>query len=160
MRTISISTEVFSMIWAARRPPEETENEILIRILQAEGPLSVSAIPIAPTPIDGAIEVKTSKQEYLANRVNMMEEPIFGKVRWVDDVKSALVTLGGRASLHMIYQQVERVRREAGRSVPKTIEAVIRRTLEDHSSDSANFRGADLFCLPEGHGAGVWALRR
>jgi len=85
---------------------------------------------------------------------------MFGKVRWVDDVRTALTKMGGEASLHSIYREVECIRREAGRSIPKTLEAVIRRTLEDHSSDSANYRGVDLFGLPEGHGKGIWALRK
>lgn len=77
-------------------------------------------------------------------------------VRWVDDVRSCMQALGGRASLHQIYKAVEDRRREAGRSVPESIEATIRRTLEDHSSDSANFRGADHFANV---GRGEWALR-
>src|SRR3989338_7614904 len=111
MRNIAISTEVFSLIWAQRRPPEETENEILLRILTSMRPLSDEAA-------------------------------------------------GANQLSHSIYREVECIRREAGRSIPKTLEAVIRRTLEDHSSDSANYRGVDLFGLPEGHGKGIWALRK
>jgi hypothetical protein len=83
-----------------------------------------------------------------------------GKVRWVDDVKSALARLGGQASLADIYRTVRSLRAAAGRSLPETLEATIRRTLEDHSSDSANFRGEDLFTMPYGHGQGIWALRK
>ncbi|MFY9957233.1 hypothetical protein [Bradyrhizobium sp.] len=79
---------------------------------------------------------------------------------WRDDLRTALEQLGGQAPLHRIYDQVELIRKKAGRSVPRTIEAVVRRTLEDHSSDSANFRAADLFFMPEGKGAGMWALRK
>lgn len=79
---------------------------------------------------------------------------------WRDDVRIALERLRGRASLHRIYKEVESIRRANGRSVPHSLEATIRRTLEDHSSDSHNYRGGpDLFCMPEGKGAGVWALR-
>jgi hypothetical protein len=78
---------------------------------------------------------------------------------WRDDVRSALERLGSRASLGQIYRTVETIRRAADRSVPPTLEATIRRTLEDHSSQSQNYRGGlDLFCMPEGKGAGVWAL--
>jgi hypothetical protein len=79
---------------------------------------------------------------------------------WRDDVRTALERLGGQAPLHRIYREVELIRKPAGRSVPSSLEATIRRTLEDHSSDSENFRGADLFSMPEGKGAGIWALRR
>lgn len=78
---------------------------------------------------------------------------------WRDDVRTALITLGGRGRLENIYDATRRIRQQAGRSLPRTLEAVIRRTLEDHSSDSDNFRGTDLFCLPDGKGAGLWGLR-
>jgi hypothetical protein len=79
---------------------------------------------------------------------------------WRDDVHEALRGLNGRGSLDRIYRGVEQRRRLAGRSVPRTLEAIVRRTLEDHSSDSANYRGGpDLFFMPEGRGAGIWALR-
>ena len=80
---------------------------------------------------------------------------------WRDDVRAALEGLGGHASLRRIYKEVERIRRAAARSVPPTLEATIRRTLEDHSSDSENHHSGrpDLFWMPEGKGAGVWALR-
>ena len=80
-----------------------------------------------------------------------------GKIRWVDDVFEAIRRLGGSATLHSIYKEVEMIRRNAGRSVPKSLDATIRRTLEDHSSDSANYRGSDLFANV---GRGEWAIRR
>jgi hypothetical protein len=82
-----------------------------------------------------------------------------GDGTWRDDVRDTLVQLGGKAHLSAIYREVTRLRRIAGRSLPESLEATVRRTLEDHSSDSDNFRGADLFFMPEGKGAGVWALR-
>jgi hypothetical protein len=83
-----------------------------------------------------------------------------GDRTWRDDVRASLEKLGGQASLHRIYKEVEVVRSKALRSVPPSLEATVRRTLEDHSSDSENYRGGpDLFCMPQGKGAGVWALR-
>jgi len=80
---------------------------------------------------------------------------------WRDDVFEALRQLGGRASLDQIYQEVERIRREMQRSVPRTLDAIVRRTLEENSSDSDSFKGGpDLFIMPVGRGAGVWALRQ
>jgi hypothetical protein len=79
---------------------------------------------------------------------------------WRDDVRASLERLSGRAFLSGIYREVKAIRQTAGRSVPPSLEATIRRTLEDHSSDSENYRGGpDLFYMPEGKGAGVWALR-
>jgi hypothetical protein len=78
---------------------------------------------------------------------------------WRGDVQWALERLGGEAALEKIYREVASIRKQARRSLPRTIEATIRRTLEDHSSDSDNFRGDNLFCMPYGKGAGVWALR-
>lgn len=79
---------------------------------------------------------------------------------WADDLVVALENIGGEGYLHSIYKEVERIRRTAGRSVPPSFEATVRRTLEDHSSDSDNFRGRDLFQMKLGKGAGFWALRR
>lgn len=84
---------------------------------------------------------------------------VLGGGTWRDDVRTALQRLGGRASLSRIYKEVERIRSAAKRTIPPTLEATVRRTLEDHSSDSENYRGQDIFCMPEGKGAGVWGLR-
>jgi len=83
-----------------------------------------------------------------------------GDKTWRDDVREGLRRLGGRAPLLEIYKEVEAVRRAAGRSIPRTIDAVVRRTLEENSSDSDSYRsGRDIFSMPTGRGAGVWALR-
>lgn len=79
---------------------------------------------------------------------------------WYDDVEQALKNLGGEAHLSSIYIEVEKIRKDAGRSVPTSLEATIRRTLEDHSSDSENFRGQDLFRIVRNKGDGEWALRK
>lgn len=80
---------------------------------------------------------------------------------WRDDVKTALERLGGRASLAEIYREARQIRQKAGRSIPASIESIIRRTLEDYSSDSSNYRAGrpDLFGMPEGRGKGAWGLR-
>ena len=79
---------------------------------------------------------------------------------WRSDVRKALEELGSRASLGRIYTEAMRIRRAKGRSVPQAFEAVVRRTLEENSFDSLVYRGGqDLFWMPEGKGAGVWALR-
>jgi hypothetical protein len=100
-----------------------------------------------------------TKKELIADRNELAIATSESDGTWRDDVRLALGLLGGRASLFRIYREVERLRRDAGRSMPLELEATVRRTLEDHSSDSANYRGKDLFFMPEGKGAGIWALR-
>lgn len=78
---------------------------------------------------------------------------------WLGDVRVALHRLGGKASLYRIYKEVTEIRRAAERSLPRSLEATVRHTLEAHCSQSHNYRGPDFFSMPEGKGAGVWALR-
>lgn len=250
MREITISTEVFARIWSLREEGEESEEDILRRILWADWSPGRLDNPTPPPPsgglrdqrfrvtfpegfqiertylgkkyrasVDGgqwvieglrgrfsklnelsrAIGTKTENawvnwfftdnngerrpvsdlrnpnriatrsrrimaddSEESSGNGNREENQMFSmtKVRWCDDVHDALQVLGGEASLGAIYKEVERIRRKAGRSVPPSIEATIRRTLEDFSSDSENFRGEDWFAMPEGKGSGVWALRK
>lgn len=81
-------------------------------------------------------------------------------ITWRDDVGEALRQLGGRSSLGKIYNEVENLRKKAGRSVPRNLDAVVRSTLEDNSSDSQAYKGRfNWFYMPEGRGAGIWALR-
>lgn len=148
MRQIEVSTEVFALIWAARRSGEESEDQILIRILRSRDQGEMVLPPYSE-----------SEPPRLSPKTPNTEKEMYGKIRWVDDVVAALKSLGGRARLHRIYEQVEKQRRDAGRSVPPSLEATVRRTLEDFSSESANFRGEDLFTMPEGPGAGLWALK-
>lgn len=83
-----------------------------------------------------------------------------GDKTWRDDVREGLHRIGGRATLFRIYKEVEAVRRASSRSIPRSLEAVVRKTLEENSSDSDAYKGGpDIFCMPQGKGAGVWALR-
>jgi hypothetical protein len=134
MRPIDISTDTFATIWRLRLPGENTENDVLKRVLSD-------------------FEVQQLRRE---DEMSAGEDEASGKVRWVDDVVAALRRLGGTADLHEIYRVTQGIRSIAGRTLPRTLEATIRRTLEDHSSDSANFRGTNLFRLV---GRGRWALR-
>jgi hypothetical protein len=84
-----------------------------------------------------------------------------GDKTWRDDVHEGLRRIGGRGALQNVYREVEAVRRAASRSIPRTLEAVVRRTLEENSTDSDSYKGGpNLFCMPDGKGAGVWALRQ
>jgi len=169
MRSINVETSVFALIWALREGGEESENEILFRVLSDYNSIKDSLTKSSMTETEKtrliskplhqrshsleSLEAKSSK--ITPNQTFDRETPM-GKIRWVDDVFEAIRRLGGSATLHSIYKEVEEIRRKAGRSVPKTLDATIRRTLEDHSSDSANYRGTDLFANT---GRGEWAIR-
>ena len=84
-----------------------------------------------------------------------------GDGSWRDDVVAGLMRVGGRAALKDIYRAVEDLRVAGGRSVPSSIEAVIRKTLEENSTDFYAYRGGpDIFYMPEGKGVGIWAIRK
>jgi len=80
---------------------------------------------------------------------------------WRDDITAAFESIdaGHGAPLQKIYDTVRKIRRAAGRSVPESLEATVRRTLEDNCAESDKFRGIDVFYMPKGKGAGVWGLR-
>lgn len=72
---------------------------------------------------------------------------------WVAEIVSAFQALGGAARYDDLYEYVERT---TERVLTKEWKATIRRTIEDHSSNSKNFRSDDLF---RHLGSGFWGLR-
>ncbi|GIZ13340.1 HNH endonuclease [Pseudomonas sp. NCCP-436] len=75
---------------------------------------------------------------------------------WDEDIIKAFKNLGGSASYDSLYAEIERIRT----GLPSTWKSVVRRRIQDLSSDSAGFKeGRDLFFSVEGLGAGVWGLR-
>lgn len=81
---------------------------------------------------------------------------ICGMASWVEDIVAAFTALGGTGSYDDIYREVARVRPD----LPPTWQAIIRRQIQDLSSDSVGFkRREDLFFSVEGLGRGVWGLR-
>jgi hypothetical protein len=137
MRQIEVSTNVYALIWSLRKHGEESEDDILARVLpliDLEG---------SPLPSMGKAAIASGVKGE-------------GKMRWVDDIVTALNRLGGKGSLDEIYRTTKAIRQSAGRSLTRQWQATIRRTLEDHSSDSANYRAENLFRIV---GRGVWALR-
>lgn len=75
---------------------------------------------------------------------------------WLEDIETALANLGGVGRLSQIYDEVRRIREGPH---PRAFRGTIRGTIETHSSDSAKFRGRDIFFSVHGLGAGVWGLR-
>ncbi|WP_295072569.1 hypothetical protein [Ruminococcus sp.] len=70
----------------------------------------------------------------------------------------ALKNLGGQAAYSDIYQEYARL---LGKNIDPGEKAAIRKVIEDHSSDSRNFKGKnDIFYSVKGIGNGVWGLRK
>ncbi|HTF63578.1 MAG TPA: HNH endonuclease [Edaphobacter sp.] len=79
-----------------------------------------------------------------------------GRATWLEDVITGLSKLGGIASLGDIYTEAKKYRSD----LPKSFEAIIRRTVESNSSDSSVWnKKDDIFYSAEGIGKGVWGLR-
>ena len=77
---------------------------------------------------------------------------------WIDDVITALLLLGGEGSLPDLYRSVASIRDV---SLKINWKASVRRTIEQHSSDSDAFTGqADLFYSARGIGNGRWGFRK
>ena len=77
---------------------------------------------------------------------------------WRESIVDALSALGGEGAYDEIYAEVA-ARRDF---LPPTWQAIIRRTIQQSSSDSAAFEGRneDLFYSAAGLGKGRWGLRR
>lgn len=144
MRSIEVDTEVFAAIWARRQDGEESENDILRRLLSSNKNILRKAAQV------GA-------------RVDLLLNPMAQsavKVLWRDDVRQALTDLGGTAPLAQIYRMVREMRKSGGRSLPPSTDDIIRRELENNSSESHAYTGQrDWFKPAMGLGEGVWSLK-
>lgn len=142
MRTISITTEVFSMIWANRIDGEESENTILLRLLKSRNTLA--AIDATPIKFERTKDVPSHLRD----------------ASWWKVIKHVLERKPNHeASLGEIYKGVKDICEAVGRKAPG--DATIRGTLENNSSDSDKHTGVrNVFCMPKGKGAGVWGLRK
>ena len=149
-RPILLSPDVIHKIWAVWKDGDEDEDAILRRVLVAQmGPQSrhEPAVNIMQeTKTDVSNEEKAyetveergySEEGQMGSRRN---SPLLGKVRWVDDVRQALLNNGGEADLARIYIDVERLRRDFGRTTPKSLEATVRQAIEAHCPTSDNYR--------------------
>jgi hypothetical protein len=146
MREIFVSTEVFSLIWSKRLPGEESENDILLRLLSNET-LENLGIEVVKQPVE----------ELVMSTIPASLRHAY----WWEVLEFVLEKLGRPAGLNEIYRGVASVCNALGKPMPDAIEATIRGTLEDNSSDSDRFKHVrDIFCMPEGKHSGIWALRR
>jgi hypothetical protein len=80
---------------------------------------------------------------------------------WVDEIRDALAALGSTANLRDIYAKILQ-RNVMDFTANPNWQAAVRRTIQQHSSDTDIFTGLpsdDIFISPQGRGAGIWALR-
>lgn len=79
---------------------------------------------------------------------------------WLEDITIALRNLGGTAKYADLYAEIED-NRDA--QLSPAWQEIVRRTIQNHSSDSRAFNGnssgRDLFFAVEGIGKGIWGLR-
>lgn len=72
-------------------------------------------------------------------------------------IVEAIENLGGKGTYSEIYKEFERL---SGTILTPGRKAGIRKAIEDHSSDSMNYKGRDdLFYSVYGLGNGTWGLR-
>ena len=129
-RQIQVDIAVYAAIWRNHSSGDQSENDILRRVLA-----------VGRTPS----ETKQTSGE---------------RKKWVDDVLEGILSLGGKGYYSEIYESVKAARIRNGSRIPKSFQAIIRREIEYHSSDSDAYLGKrDLFTAPKGLGAGYWAVR-
>lgn len=144
MRSIAVSTEIFAIIWSARQDGEENEDQILRRLLQ-----------------DEKREKSLNVEREIAGMPVSANSRVTPNSKWWEVIEYSLDRIGGEGSLGEIYQSVIRVCNEIGKRMPPSLDAAIRGTLEDNSSDSERYKKVrDVFTMPRGKHAGYWALRR
>ncbi|MER9762633.1 hypothetical protein [Mesorhizobium sp. M0138] len=149
MRQIDISVDVFAAIWAARLPHELNEDQILGRLLRPKHATPETG-PAAPKPI-----VSNTFDSTASNKYNLPRSK-----KWTDVLLWSLDQLGGKANLSEIYRKSREGRSALGFPITAEHDASARECLESHCLESTKFRGkADLFHMPMGKGAGVWAVR-
>src|SRR5690606_35500964 len=85
-------------------------------------------------------------------RTPTTEEP--DKTTFAEDIKTALVRLGGEGSLAEIYREIERIR--PVHLLTRTWQASVRGCLERSSADSASFAGHDILRSSGGIGSARW----
>jgi predicted restriction endonuclease len=83
---------------------------------------------------------------------------------WLDDIVRAMENQGGIARLSELYEELTLIRPNLARTGRELgyWQAIVRKAIETHSSDSHLFQGKavnDVFYSVEGIGQGVWGLR-
>jgi hypothetical protein len=148
-KQIEISVDVFAAIWSARLPHESSEDHILARLLRLK---FAAPKEMQPTPVES-----TGCKTIVKSR-GIDSKPLSKK--WTDVLVWTLEQLGRKATLDEIYKKSREGRSALGILITPEHDASARECLESHCGESSKFRHkADLFRMPEGKGAGIWALR-
>jgi hypothetical protein len=149
MRSIEVSIDTFALLWSVRLPSELSEEEIIRRLLRTTNDQSPSE------GTAGGLPLSTTKP---LDENTFMPRPKSKK--WTDLLVWTLERLGGEAPLAEIYRVSREGRRALGYMTTLHHDDSARECLESHCSNSKKWRGkADLFWMPHGKGAGIWALR-
>lgn len=132
-------TEDLRFLGGTDRLPESDSNTVDGRRFQSIRELSP----------DSAKLLQAKYEEKLQGPVERAKQD----VPWIEDIRTALVQLGGIATLREIYAKARELR-------PTVPESSIRRTIQMNSSDSSVWTGKeDVFYSANGIGKGVWGLR-
>lgn len=82
------------------------------------------------------------------------------KDTWLNITIQAMEDIGGYGHLEDIKKQIKIIANEKNKKITPKWDATIRKVIEEHSSDSANFnKRKDIFYSKEGIGKGVWGIR-
>jgi len=148
MHQIAVSTDTFAALWSARQSHEFSEEDVIRRLLGIKPELQ--SIP----------EAAGKKHRELAPLEAKKANDLPPSIRWTELLVWSLTRLNGQATLAEIYRVSREGRRSLGHKITLHHDDSARECLESHCSDSKKYRGkADLFWMPLGKGAGVWALR-
>ena len=96
-----------------------------------------------------------SLQQRPSDHTKARTAPSRERESWVDYCKEALENLGGRARLKEMYEEVRRLKDNAGEEIISNLDAAVRNTLEKNSRG----KGQDIF-EPEEVGSGFWRLKK
>jgi hypothetical protein len=148
-KQITVGLDVFSHIWSSRLPHENSEDQILTRLLKIGRSVSSQNAQLPSLQLPPSIVLAAKAGDKPRSK------------KWTDVLIWTLSQYGGRATLSEVYKTSREGRGALGIPVTSEHAASARECLESHCKGSHKYRGkADLFYMPEGKGAGVWALRK
>lgn len=143
MRNIELTIDTFAELWRQSQPGERSEDEIVRRLLS----LGTD---------------NTNQAELIKPQEEVFEfDCLPPSKKWTELLIWTLLQLDGQARLEDIYEVSRKGRKALGHSITRNHDASARECLESHCRNSDKWRGKrDLFCMPHGKGAGVWALQK
>lgn len=146
IRSIDIHIDTFAELWKQRLPGETSEDSVIRRLLGMEEEMRNPSTTVA------------ERQNLIATR--QLQDDLPDSKKWTDLLIWTLEKLGGTAPLAEIYRVSREGRKALGYDLTINHDASARECLESHCLESEKYRGKqNLFLMPEGKGAGVWALR-